>query len=51
MVKKNEMHNTKRVSYYSCNLIANKYLFPKFIFVFKGMYLCLLWLFISPWMN
>jgi len=51
MVKKNEMRNTERVSYYSCHLIANKHLFQKFVFVFSGMYLCLLWLFILPWMN
>ena len=45
------MCNTERVSYYSCYLIANKHLFQKFIFVFRGMHLCLLWLFISPCMN
>jgi hypothetical protein len=35
-------------SYY---LFANKYLLQKIIFVFSDIFLCLLWLFISPWMN
>jgi len=50
MVKKNEMHNAERASYYSY-LTANKHPFHKFIFMFRVMYLCLLGLFMSPWMN
>ena len=45
---KSILQNVDCNSYY---LIANKYVLQQFIFVYRDMSLCLLWLFMSPWIN